>query len=151
VRTRLTKRLRRSTAAFLLALPGVVPAAANDGALLEVTVDEARVVQLTGAAETIVLGNPAIADVNAQPANLLIVTGKSTGETNLIALAADGREILNTRISVHGARDNAVSVFLGSKQQTLHCAPLCDKSAGQAEGIHSPAAGVSKKGDAGKQ
>jgi hypothetical protein len=151
VRTRLTKRLRRSTAAFLLALPGVAPAAANDGALLEVTVDEARVVQLSGAAETIVLGNPAIADVNAQPANLLIVTGKSNGETNLIALAADGREILNTRISVHGARDNAVSVFLGSKQQTLHCAPLCDKAGARSDEAPAAPAGATKKSDAGKQ
>lgn len=125
---------RIHTFAAIMLIPAAViqSAAANDRPLpgvplLNVAVNEARIVPLPSAPDTVVLGNPAIADVTPQAARRLIVTGKSIGQTNLIVLAPDGRELLNTRISVHGAAENAVSLFSGGGRQELHCAPLCDK------------------------
>jgi Flp pilus assembly secretin CpaC len=135
----LFQRLSRQAAVFILVIYGTPAASAAGSSRLSVTVNEARVVQLLSAAETIVLGNPLIADVNAQPSSpALVVTGKSAGETNLIALDADGQELLNTRISVHGPRDDTVSVFTGGMQQVLHCVPLCDKAAGEGSSVPLP-------------
>jgi hypothetical protein len=129
VRTYFSRRMRRF-AALLAILPAAAGhASATDRAVLDVTVNEALVVPLTAMPDTVVLGNPAIADVTAQPSKRLIVTGKSIGQTNIIVLAPDGRELLNARISVHDVRDDSVSVFAGSGRQIYHCSPWCDKPA----------------------
>ena len=72
------------------------------------------------------VGNPSIADVSVQSGKVLIVTGKSFGETNLIVIDADGKMIINRRLIVQEPRTGFVSVYRGAARQTLHCAPYCE-------------------------
>jgi hypothetical protein len=98
---------------------------ADELALLDIIVDEARLIRLDEDAAQIVVGNPAIADVNAQDARLLVVTGKSYGTTNLIALDAQGKEILSARLNVREGDVRLVTLYKGTVRQSYHCAPDC--------------------------
>ncbi|MEZ5828402.1 MAG: pilus assembly protein N-terminal domain-containing protein [Hyphomicrobiales bacterium] len=54
---------------------------------IEVLIDEATLLRLERPAAEIVVGNPSIADVAVQNGKSIVLTGKSFGETNLIAIA----------------------------------------------------------------
>jgi hypothetical protein len=97
-------------------------AAANDVVVL---IDQASLVRLERPAAEIVVGNPSIADVSVQSGKVLIVTGKSFGETNLIVLDADGKVSVNRRLIVQEPRTGFITVYRGPARQTLHCAPYC--------------------------
>jgi len=97
-------------------------AANND---VEVIIDEAKLVRLDRPAAEIVVGNPSIADVSVQSGKLLVVTGKSFGETNLIVMDANGKLVANRQLIVQEPRTGFVTMYRGSKRQTLHCAPYC--------------------------
>jgi Flp pilus assembly secretin CpaC len=92
---------------------------------IAVTIDEARLIRLAEDVAQVIVGNPSIADVAAQGARLLVVTGKSYGSTNLIALDSAGRTILSARLGVAPNDDQLVTVYRGTLRQSLHCAPDC--------------------------
>lgn len=114
--------------AALLGTAAVSPVTAQNSAGNDVSVliDQASLVRLDRPAAEIVVGNPSIADVSVQSGKVLIVTGKSFGETNLIVIDADGRMIINRRLIVQEPRTGFVSVYRGAARQTLHCAPYCE-------------------------
>jgi hypothetical protein len=97
--------------------------AANNN--VEVIIDEATLVRLDRPASEIVVGNPSIADVSVQSGRVLVVTGKSFGETNLIVMDADGKVIANRRLIVQEPRTGFVTLYKGGTRQTLHCEPHC--------------------------
>ncbi len=100
------------------------PAMAAD-TVVDVFIDQATLVRLDRQAAEIVVGNPSIADVSIQSAKVLVVTGKSFGETNLIVMDADGKVFVNRRLIVQEPRSGFVTVYRGNARQTLHCAPYC--------------------------
>jgi Flp pilus assembly secretin CpaC len=53
---------------------------------LVVNYDQSQLVKLPRPAAEIIIGNPSIADVTVQNGNLLVVTGKTFGITNMIVL-----------------------------------------------------------------
>jgi len=93
--------------------------------VVQVLVDQATLVRLDRPAAEIVVGNPSIADVSVQSGKVLIVTGKSFGETNLIVIDADGKVIVNRQLIVQEPRTGFVTMYRGPARQTLHCAPYC--------------------------
>ena len=52
--------------------------------------NQAKIVKLSRAADTIVIGNPEIADASVQDASTVVLTGKGFGVTNLVVLDEDG-------------------------------------------------------------
>lgn len=109
-----------------LALPCTALAGAQP--VVDVTIDEARLVRLDSDAAQVIVGNPAIADVTAQSSRILVVTGKSYGSTNLIALDASGREIYEAKLGVGEGDRRLVRVYKGTLRQSLHCAPECERT-----------------------
>jgi hypothetical protein len=91
-----------------------------------VMIDEATMLRLERAAAEIVVGNPSIADVSVQSGKTLVLTGKSYGQTNLIVLDAQGKVIINRRVVVQEPEGGYVTIYRGSKRQTMHCAPDCE-------------------------
>ena len=81
---------------------------AKAGAGIEVTMNQAKIVKLSRAADTIVVGNPAIADASVQDASTIVLTGKGFGVTNLVVLDQEGRPIVDEQITV--VRQDASSV-----------------------------------------
>jgi Flp pilus assembly secretin CpaC len=113
---------------LLLAIPALAAGAkAQTPATLDVRIDEARLVRLDREAAQVIVGNPSIADVAAQGARLLVVTGKSYGSTNVIALDREGREILSARLGVAPNDARLVTVYRGTLRQSLHCTPDCQR------------------------
>ena len=121
-------RAKRAPGAFLvvaaLASSCAVHASAADSSI-EVLIDQASLVKLDRPAAEIVVGNPSIADVSVQSGKVLVVTGKSFGETNLVVLDADGKTIVSKNLIVSEPRVGFVTVYRGISRQTVHCAPYC--------------------------
>jgi Flp pilus assembly secretin CpaC len=111
--------------AFLLAAWMATPAHAADA--ITVMLDQAAITKLPEHVATIVIGNPLIADVTVQPGGLLVVTGKSYGTTNLIALDRSGAVLTERSIEVLGAQDKVVTVFRGVNRESYSCAPQCER------------------------
>ncbi len=88
--------------------------------------DQSQIIKLPRPIAEIIIGNPMIADVAIQSNNLLVITGKSFGLTNIIALDADRNIILDQRVMVQ--RDNTRQLYLskGGKRQTYNCTPQCN-------------------------
>src|SRR4030081_3444321 len=89
----------------LLVAAALVAAGASQSAMaasnvVQVLVDQATLVRLDRPAAEIVVGNPSIADVSVQSGKVLVVTGKSFGETNLIVMDADGKVVANRQLLV---------------------------------------------------
>jgi hypothetical protein len=120
--------LRVLLSALLVVLHGVPEASLAAGsAIVDVTIDQARLIRLKSDAAQIIVGNPAIADVAAQDARLLVVTGKSHGTTNLIVLDGEGREIFNAQLGVREGGVRQVTFYRGTSRQSYHCAPDCQR------------------------
>jgi len=92
-----------------------------------VTYDQSQLLPLSRPAAEIIIGNPAIADVSVQSANLLVITGKSFGITNMIALDAKRQVIFERRILVKRDDVRVVNLQRGDKgRQTFNCTPQCN-------------------------
>jgi hypothetical protein len=92
-----------------------------------VTYDQSQLLPLPAPAAEIIIGNPVIADVSVQSGDLLVITGKSFGITNMIALDAKRRVILERRILVKRDDARVVNLQRGDKgRQTYNCTPLCN-------------------------
>jgi hypothetical protein len=113
------------SAAFALAAvlaPG--HALASDAPLI-VTYDQSKLLRLPKPASEIIIGNPAIADVSVQAGNLLVVTGKSFGTTNIIVLDADRNPIQDQIVKVTREKFGMVNLIRGSSRQSYSCTPDC--------------------------
>lgn len=112
--------------ALLLPLSGMAaPAWAEDDAPITVNVNMARVLRINAPAATVIVGNPAVADVTIQDPQTLVLTGKSYGQTNLIVLDGSGNPVADTMIQVVQLRTGMVTVYEGSARTSMNCAPVC--------------------------
>lgn len=100
-----------------------------------VMVDHAKVVRLPEKAQTVVVGNPAIADVAVQRNGVMIVTGKSFGVTNLIALDASGALLAESLVRVGAASDSLLTVQRGMERESYSCTPQCQPSVQLGDGL----------------
>ncbi len=136
----------------------VVAAGETRSDAVTVTVDHAKVVRLPEKAQTVIVGNPAIADVTVQRNGVMVVTGKSFGVTNLIALDASGALLAESSVRVSAASDSILTVQRGLERESYSCTPVCQPSAqlgdskkhfdevgGQASARNAAATGAEKK------
>ncbi len=117
-------------AALALFILGRAAAAAPNGPRDTVTVmiDHAKVVRLPERTQTVIVGNPIIADVTVQKNGVMVVTGKSYGVTNLIALDGAGGLIAESLISVQAPTETLVTVQRGLERESYSCTPSCQPS-----------------------
>lgn len=95
---------------------------------LKVVVDRAKVIRLPERTQTVVIGNPAIADLAVQKNGVVVVTGKSFGVTNLIALDSGGSMLAESTVSVGAPTDSLLVVQRGLERQSYSCTPACHPS-----------------------
>ena len=107
-------------------LAGTAPIQANeDATLVTVSANMAGVLRLSAPAATVIIGNPAVADVTIQDPQTLVLTGKSYGRTNMIILDGRGDPIADTVVEVTQLVSDTVTVFMGNQRTSLSCAPTC--------------------------
>lgn len=112
-------------AIFVTAMLGLAMANAKADEV-EVGLDQAQVMKLPAGVATIVIGNPLIADGSLQAGNLLVVTGKGFGTTNMMALDRGGRVLMDKNITVTGPRTaDLVTVYKGIDRESYSCTPRC--------------------------
>ena len=92
---------------------------------VNVEIDRSTRVALRGSAASVIVGNPAIADVTVVDANTLFVTGKGYGVTEVIAVDGAGRTIYQSEVVVTGGASGAVRVWRGAAGTDLTCAASC--------------------------
>lgn len=108
-------------AGLALALPA--PAFAAGIAL---AMDEVRTVSFAVPVATVYVGNPSIADINMIDARHAFVIGKAFGNTNIVALDGDGKQVFDTQIAVLASAANAESTLVlnrGVQRSTYSCTP----------------------------
>lgn len=101
------------------------PVSATDSGI-EVVVNQAKIVKLARPADTIVVGNPEIADASVQNSSTIVLTGRGFGVTNLVILDEDGAPIIDEQIYVTRQDARSVRVYRGASLQTLSCTPTCE-------------------------
>lgn len=104
----------------LAAVPAVKAAEA-----IQVMMDQAKLVKLPAGAETIVIGNPAVADITVQKNGVMVITGRSAGRTNFIALDSSGAIISESEVTVSNLGRGRVLVQRGLDRSTYDCSPQC--------------------------
>jgi hypothetical protein len=79
-----------------------------------VGIGRSLLVSLPRAAASVVIANPAIADVSAQTARSLNLIGKNGGGTTLSAFDGGGRLVFEARVIVIAGGDDSVTIRYGT-------------------------------------
>ncbi len=99
----------------------------QSGETIKVYLDQARLLRLPENTGTLVVGNPLVADVAVQAGGTMVVTGKSYGNTNLVALDRNGVILMEHQIEVQGPMGSTVVVYRGIERETYSCTPACER------------------------
>ena len=108
--------------ALTLSLILATPLAAET---LTVAIDHSTRLNVAGAAASVVVGNPQVADVTVVDSHTVYVSGRGYGETDVVVLDAAGRTLFAGDVMVGAPNSGRVSVYRGSARTDLACAPGC--------------------------
>lgn len=81
--------------------------------------------RLSGDAASVVIGNPNVADVAVHNSNLLFVSGKSFGVTNLLVFDKAGKTLYEADVVVTTNTASVVSINRAGASYTYDCSPAC--------------------------
>lgn len=115
--------------AFAIAAAGPAAQAADE--VLRVGGDRLVELALTDDVGTILVANPAVADVAPVDQRRLAVIGKAPGSTSLLVFSKSGERLVNTTVVVGGTDPWTMTVHRGAAESSLTCAPRCVSAAGQ--------------------
>lgn len=120
----------RRFAALVLVAGSVVAGgdAQAQSAPISVPVDGVQRIALRGAAASVIVANPQIADVTVAEANTLFITGKGFGVTEVVAVDAIGRTLFQNRVLVTGGETGSVRLWRGAQATEMVCASSCAPS-----------------------
>ena len=107
--------------AFAMAL---APMAAQ---ALVVPLDHSMRLRVPGSASSVLVGNPAIADVTVIDSRTLYVQGRGLGATNVIVLDRAGRTLYAGDVLV-GTSGSSITVYRGTDHADFGCSPRCTAS-----------------------
>ena len=91
-----------------------------------VETNKTKPLKLRGNASSVVVGNPRVADIAVHDQNLIFVTGRSSGTTNLLIFNADGKQIYSSDIIVTSDTSTRVAIVRAGDTNTFNCAPRCE-------------------------
>ncbi|EAU43366.1 hypothetical protein FP2506_10991 [Fulvimarina pelagi HTCC2506] len=119
--------LRAGLLGTLAILVGSTPAVAEAKKdMIAIAVDHARILQIDRGAGTVIIGNPAIVDIEVLSEERLVLTGKSYGITNVIILDRDNSVLMDEQVAVQTFEESTVRVYRQANRQTYACAPKCE-------------------------
>jgi Flp pilus assembly secretin CpaC len=121
---------RSARAALAVAILAAMAGPATAASRLSVGLNQSLRVPLGGAAYSVVVANPAIADVTMVDAHSVVIIGKSNGSAEVMVLDTGGKTLLDSIVTVSPAGDRPgqegeVTIFLGSTPHEYVCAPRC--------------------------
>lgn len=107
---------------------------------LAVPIDQSARVALPAGTRDVMIGNPAIADVNVVDSRNAVILGKGYGVTNLLVIDQLGRTVLERQIVVSAPAAGRVSVIRGPKVDDYACAGGCERAGAAADAPAAPPA-----------
>lgn len=109
----------------MAALACVAAPAAHAAQQIVLVNDQAQIVTLAEAPSTVIVGNPAIADVTTE-GRLLFFHPRGFGATNVIALDPDGKKLGDYIVNIVYDDHYTVSMYTPSGRATLNCPKDCE-------------------------
>jgi Flp pilus assembly secretin CpaC len=129
------RRMFSSLAALILVAGTAVPSLAAES--FSVPIDQSAVLMLPVGAQNVMIGNPAIADVNMVDTRTAVVLGRGFGVTNMLVIDGRGRTLMNRQIVVSSANTGHVSIIRGSGQgaatKNYACGSRCEQASAPGE------------------
>lgn len=109
-----------------LSLSTLLPMAAY-GQSYNVEINKTKMLQIPSPAGTIVIGNPAIADISIHSPTMVFIVGRGYGVTNVIILDEFGKKIMEADIQVGNSTSNSGKRVLlaGKGWKSFDCSPFC--------------------------
>lgn len=101
---------------------------------MNVEIDRSARVQLSGPAASVIVANPAIADVTVVDANTLFILGKGYGVTEVVAVDGVGRTLFQREIVVTSGSTGTVRVWRGAQATEMACGSSCAPSVRRTQG-----------------
>ena len=95
---------------------------------LTVAIDHSTRLNVSGAASSVVVGNPQVADVTVVDSHTVFVSGRGYGQTDVVVLDGAGRTLYTGEVLVGGMNGGRVSVYRGADRTDMACAPGCEVS-----------------------
>ena len=118
-----------SALAIALTLTAAAPLAASaQSRSLDVEIDRVQRIQLRGAASSVIVANPDVADVTVVDAATLFITGRGFGSTELVVVDAIGRTLFQTVVNVTSPAEGHVRVWRGGQSVDMACGASCAPS-----------------------
>ncbi|MEO1244010.1 MAG: pilus assembly protein N-terminal domain-containing protein [Pseudomonadota bacterium] len=90
------------------------------------TMDQVRPLKLENPAQSIVVGNPAIADVTVQDNENILLFGKAPGLTNIYIFDEKGDAVENVMIRVRSSSADMLTMQRGLARTTYNCTNNCE-------------------------
>jgi hypothetical protein len=115
-------------AAIGVALAGPASAA------LSVRLDQNAIMDLRAPAGTVLIGDPAVVDVNLINPRRIAILGRGYGATNVIIIDRMGKVIFSQEVEVSRANTGRVSVYRGGSVSNFTCSPTCEPSSAAGAG-----------------
>ncbi len=115
--------MRTILTALAFAIASFQAAAAEQ---LWLTMDQVRPFKLESPAKSIVVGNPAIADVTIQDNENILLFGKTPGLTNIYIFDDNGEATKNLVIRVRTPSSDMLTVHRGAARTTYNCTTNCE-------------------------
>ena len=118
---------RAGTIALALLLSRAADVRAEDGGMMRVFLNHAKVLKLDQPVSKVIVGNADVADATVADPRTIVLTGKAFGTTNLVLLDSDGNALLDERILVSIDEGNTVRMYRQTERTVLSCTPSCEQ------------------------
>lgn len=134
--------VRQHLAAWGAVLALAASPAAAQQRMIEVAINAAELVRLDAEPGSVLVANPAIADVVVEGGKQVFVLGKAPGETQLYVLDRNGGTMLRAMVSVVPQTARHMTIIRGTEESQIHCAPRCAEVGGHDKKPGGSAAGA---------
>ncbi len=91
-------------------------------------------VALVGSAESVIVANPNIADVNVVDSHTIYIIGRGYGSSAVTILDHSGHPIFEGQVMVTAGQRNAVTMYRGSKPSIMDCSNVCQPAVEDSNG-----------------
>lgn len=119
-----TKIIRNTIIVFTFCFVTIPSAQSRDIGIM-IVINQAKILDVSDNVGTVIVGNPAIADVTVHDSKKLVIMGKSPGTTNIIILGNDGKILIDNIIHVGSETDSFVTVYRAMSRYSFSCVGEC--------------------------
>ncbi len=132
---------------FFAAAFFLLPASAfSKSEILQIDMNSSLLYRIAEQPASLIISDPSIMGVNTELENMLIISARAYGASDMIGLDERGAVLFSTTINVVEAGGAQVNYWAGDKQQSYHCTPNCVPMIDAADGQENFTKNISQQG-----